>query len=80
MVYRGKQFEQGVKIVIWINLLTLCLWSDPIDGATYLVYDVFSILVMLAFTVEAAVKIAAFTFAEYAANAMKALLASTLIW
>jgi hypothetical protein len=63
--YYGKSFEEVVKIAICLNVVALTLWQDPMDPSTYYVYEALNYAFVLAFSIEAAIKIVAHTFRAY---------------
>ena len=71
-VYHGERFEQVISSAIALNILVMCLWTSPTiptlnetDDRGINMYDGLNMLFVIIFTIEAALKIGAYTFKEY---------------
>ena len=63
--YRGKNFERVVRLMIVSNVILLMLWADPIDPVVLVIYESVNYLFVVLLTIEAGIKITAYTFREY---------------
>ena len=71
-VYHGESFEQVISSAIALNILVMCLWTSPTiptlnetDAAGINLYDGLNLFFVIVFSIEAALKIGAYTFKEY---------------
>jgi hypothetical protein len=63
--FYGKVFDRTVRITLILNVVAFALWSDPIGRLPFTIYELLNYLFTIAFAVEAAIKIVAFTLKEY---------------
>ena len=63
--YHGRAFDRVVTIAIMLNILQLMLYSDPMPPAMLAIYEFLNYLFVVAFAVEAAIRVTAFTLKEH---------------